>query len=168
MEQHKLLPFHRIEQWNGKYFARTTLHKHGYIIHLGHGGRRCPHNIDDAEWVDVEDGLGRLDLEEDPQLDSAMPDGEVSIVHTTGVFRHRVRWCGCDNAPDKATQLFQMQLFPASLQRPSTAFTFDSLDYFYIDAMECKTAAASFSSKIRRLTNNAFPHMVPVSCQDPF
>jgi hypothetical protein len=56
-----------------------------------------------------------------------------------------------------------MELFPASHQRPETAFTFDALDHFYIDAMECKTAASSFIKKICRLTNNAFPHTVPVS-----
>jgi hypothetical protein len=42
-------------------------------------------------------------------------------------------------------------------------FTFDVLDNFYIDAMECKTSAGSFFSKLRRLTSNGFPEQVPVS-----
>jgi hypothetical protein len=163
MERHKLLAFHRIERWNGKFFDRTSLYKQGYIIHLGHRGQICRGNIDIDEWVEDDDVLGGVDLDQDHHLESAPPDGVLDIVHTTGLFRHRVRWCGCRDAPDKAMQLFQMQLFPASLQRPSTAFSFDSLDHFYMDAMECKTAAASFVSKICRLTNNAFPHMVPVS-----
>ncbi|KAF8463729.1 hypothetical protein DFH94DRAFT_796350 [Russula ochroleuca] len=85
----------------------------------------------------------------------------VNTVHTTGVFKHKVRWCQCQSAPKKTVQLFQPQLFPASHLQPETAFTFDVLDHFHIDAMECKTAAASFIKKLCRLTNNAFPHVVP-------
>jgi hypothetical protein len=36
------------------------------------------------------------------------------------------------------------------------------LDSFEIDALECKTSAMSFFNKLRRQTNNAFPHRVPV------
>lgn len=86
----------------------------------------------------------------------------VDIVHTTGIFRNYVKWCACQGAAEKDVQLFQTQLFPASHQRPETAFTFDVLNYFYIDSMECKTSAASFYKKLCRLTNNAFPHTVTV------
>ncbi|KAG2108609.1 uncharacterized protein F5147DRAFT_799314, partial [Suillus discolor] len=58
-------------------------------------------------------------------------------------------------------QLLQAGLFPASTTRPRTAFTFEVLDHFLIDALECKTSAMSFFEKIRRLTNNAFPDTVP-------
>jgi hypothetical protein len=167
MDHHKQLPFHRIQRWNGNYFTRTTLHDQGHLIHLGHHGGTCP-SIEDP-WLDLErDTLGanKVNLLQD-SLDrnaiDVLEDGSVNIVHTTGVFKHKVRWCQCPSAPDKATQLFQMKLFPASHLRPETAFTFDVLDHFYIDAMECKTAAASFIKKLCRLTNNAFPHMVPVS-----
>ena len=144
-------------------------------MHLGHRGHPCHNNIsiDDA-WEDKEEEeefaehvqLAAMDVIEDHHKGSAgksLDDGMVDIVHTTGVFTTRVHWCGCHDAPDKPRQLFQMLLFPASLHRPGTAFTFDALDYFYIDAMECKTAAASFIRKVCRLTSNAFPHMVPVS-----
>jgi hypothetical protein len=59
-------------------------------------------------------------------------------------------------------QLFHDCLFPSSLDRPASAFTFAVLDHFYIDAMECKTAAHSFFRKLCRMTNNAFPNNVPV------
>jgi hypothetical protein len=175
MEQHRRLSFHRIQRWNGKFFAPTTLLKQGHLMHLGHRGHICPNNIGiDDVWEDKEEEdvevepvqLDGIDLIEDSGKGWAgqtLDDGSLHIVHTTGVFKTRVRWCGCQDAPDRAIQLFQMMLFPASLQRPGTAFTFDVLDYFYIDAMECKTAAASFVKKVGRLTNNAFPHMVPVS-----
>jgi hypothetical protein len=167
MEHHKLLPFHRIQKWNGKYFAKTTLHDQGYVLHLGHHGGMCPDTED--PWLDVEEtlpGMDNVDLLQDgieEQTKNVLEDGLVNIVHTTGVFKHKVRWCQCQSAPDKTVQLFELRLFPASHLKPETAFTFDVLEHFHIDAMECKTAAASFIKKLRRLTNNAFPHMVPVS-----
>ncbi|KAG1829195.1 hypothetical protein EV424DRAFT_1317176, partial [Suillus variegatus] len=52
----------------------------------------------------------------------------------------------------------------ASTSHPWTAFTFDVLDHFLIDALECKTSAISFFQRLRRLTSNAFPDSIPVSC----
>ena len=167
MEHHKLLPFHRIKMWNGKYFGKTTLHDQGYVMHLGHHGEMCPDTED--PWLDID---GDIHLTEDIDLlqdgmdrhsKDIMEDGPVNMVHTTGIFKHKVRWCQCPGAPDKTVQLFQMRLFPASHVRPQTAFSFDVLDHFHVDAMECKTAASSFVKKLCRLTNNAFPHTVPVS-----
>ena len=167
MKHHNLLPFHRIKMWNGKYFTKTTLHDQGYILHLGHHGGMCPGTED--PWLDID---GDIHITEDADLfqdgldgkpKDIMEDGVVHMVHTTGVFKHKVRWCRCPGAPEKAVQLFQMRLFPASHLRPATVFTFDVLEHFHIDAMECKTAAASFMKKLCRLTNKAFPHVVPVS-----
>ena len=167
MDHHKLLPFHRIKMWNGKYFKKTTLHDQGFIIHLGHHGKMCSDTED--LWMDIfedmpmAEDIDLLQDEKDGKVNTVKDDSVVNIVHTTGVFKHKVRWCRCLDAPEKTVQLFQMQLFPASHLRPETAFTFDVLNNFHIDAMECKTAAASFVKKLCRLTNNAFPHMVPVS-----
>ncbi|KAI6105234.1 hypothetical protein EDD16DRAFT_1524338 [Pisolithus croceorrhizus] len=49
------------------------------------------------------------------------------------------------------------RLFPASISKPKTAFTFDVLDHFLIDSLECKTSAMNFYQKLKRFTNNAFP-----------
>src|SRR5882724_7617362 len=64
--------------------------------------------------------------------------------------------------PPHHIQLFRHGLFSASVIHPKTAFTFDVLDNFYMDAMECKTAGMSFFQKLRRFTNNAAPASVPV------
>ncbi|KAI6125019.1 hypothetical protein EDD16DRAFT_1474673, partial [Pisolithus croceorrhizus] len=58
------------------------------------------------------------------------------------------------------------RLFPASISKPKTAFTFDVLDHFLIDALECKTSAMSFYQKLKRFTNNAFPERVPDRYRD--
>jgi hypothetical protein len=84
-------------------------------------------------------------------------------VDVLGVFHHRLRWCCCLAAEPAYAQLLRLGLYPASIERPETAFTFSLLDYFHIDAVECKTAGNNFYNKLRRLTNSLFPGAVPVS-----
>lgn len=49
------------------------------------------------------------------------------------------------------------------MQRTKTVFTFGVLDDFVRDNLECGTSALNYYSKLRRVTSNAFPHLVPVS-----
>ncbi|KAJ7096179.1 hypothetical protein C8R44DRAFT_835289 [Mycena epipterygia] len=58
-------------------------------------------------------------------------------------------------------QLLEANFYPSTSERPSTAFTFNVLDEFSIDTLECKTAALSFLSKLRRLTDRVFPLSTP-------
>ncbi|KAG9312104.1 hypothetical protein JVU11DRAFT_7389 [Chiua virens] len=87
-----------------------------------------------------------------------------TVVDTAGIFVHTVKWCQCSGASqeDKHLQLLQERLFPSTIVNPQTAFTFDVLDEFLVDSLECKTSAASFYHKLRRLTNNSFPDLIPV------
>ena len=39
--KHKLLPFHRIEKWNGKFFQAGALWQVGVKLYLGHDGGGC-------------------------------------------------------------------------------------------------------------------------------
>jgi hypothetical protein len=174
---HKHLPFHRVQSWNGKYFKAASLYSQGHVIHVGHRGTPCPnnysagynHNKDtfvevlDLDWEEEEEE-DLIAAQEDVAIDveGNLCEDDMVIVHTTGIFQQRIRWCTCPGCPQTHIQLFRMGLFSCSQRRPRTAFTFDVLDHFYIDAMECKTAGQSFYNKLRRLTNNAFPHMVPV------
>jgi hypothetical protein len=144
-------------------------------MYLGHEGKPCPknhamvfdHNKDnllesiDLSWEEEEEEDVEA-AQEDDRIEENVDENVLVFVHTTGVFKQRVRWCTCSGCPERHIQLLQMRLFLCSLKRPRTAFTFDVLDHFYVDAMECKTAGQSFFNKLRRLTNNAFPHMVPV------
>ncbi|KAI6009701.1 hypothetical protein EDC04DRAFT_2871369 [Pisolithus marmoratus] len=63
----------------------------------------------------------------------------MTIVHTEGIFTHEI----------------------SCISKPKTAFTFDVLNHFLIDALECKSSAVSFYQKLKRFTNNAFPDKVP-------
>src|ERR1700684_2989328 len=66
LKRHTLLPFHRIQMWNDKYFAKTTLQDQGYLLHLGHHGEICP-EADDL-WVDI-DPNAPIPEDEDPPQD---------------------------------------------------------------------------------------------------
>ena len=87
----------------------------------------------------------------------------MTVIHLNGIFQLCVRFCRCQGASPEHEQLFRHRLFPSTFDRPETAFTLEVLDYYGIDAMECKTSAQSFFQKLRRVTNNAFPDEVPVS-----
>jgi hypothetical protein len=168
ISEHQNHPFHRVELWNGSSFLKSSLYKLGFVMYLGHGGQTCPCIVEGGDiWEDVEldpeTGFCPEDWQEIPEEKVKKgPENTLVIVDSLGVFRHRIGWCQCPGALDHKMQLFHDSLFPASLDQPSSAFTFSVLDHFYIDAMECKTAAHSFFRKLCRITNNAFPNNVPV------
>jgi hypothetical protein len=164
LSAHQYLPFHRLDRWNGDCFIKTSLFELGYVLHVGHGGCRCPANDGEGgTWEDIPVGNDDMSNEPDVFVEDNRPFDVIVVIDTRGVFRHRVSWCRCRGAPDDPMQLFQDQIFPASYSRPKTGFTFRVLDDFYFDAMECKTSAMSFFHKLRRMTDNAFPGKVHVS-----
>ena len=59
-------------------------------------------------------------------------------------------------------QLLDMGFYPASDTRPSTVFTEAVLDDFLLANKICKTSPRNYFTKLRRGTNNTFPHLVPV------
>jgi hypothetical protein len=180
-QHHTSHPFHHLQKWNGEFFEVDDLDNLGVEICLGHRGKICPaynnperqHHLEER-WED-EIILDSHDAEhnavdEEELLQSQGFSGKLAgsggmiVVDVGGVFRRKVKPCICPNAPDMHLQLFAMDLFPATTKRPTTAFTFRVLDQFHVEAMECKTAALNFFSKLRRLTNPNFPSSVPVRC----
>ncbi|KAN0086260.1 hypothetical protein V8E55_007394 [Tylopilus felleus] len=136
VKAHCALPFHRLQQWNGHFYNAVTLQ---------HLGDPCPL-----------EGM------------SGMSSQHFTVVDSGGIFIHTVKWCQCDGATqeDKHLQLLREQLFPETITNPQTAFTFGVLDEFLITSLECKTSAASFYKKLRRMTNNAFPDSLPDHYQE--
>lgn len=53
------------------------------------------------------------------------------VFDLSGAHRIVVRYCFCDRRPPKRIQLLRSRWFPATIHRPSTAFTFDILDFFH-------------------------------------
>jgi len=160
----------------------------GFTLYLGHGGVCCPANTTPStEPGTAKDGKpevakggkpevakgGKPEVAEEGEhdaVDEILLEGweprdkrTLVVVDVPGVHQLVVGWCCCQGAADHATQLFEHDLFSASTSQPSTAFSFAVLEYFHVDAVECKTSASNFFSKLRRLTNFASPQSVPVS-----
>jgi hypothetical protein len=56
------------------------------------------------------------------------------VFDLNGVHRLVVRYCDCSvlaGSVPKYTQLLRVHWFPATIHRPSTAFTFNLLDFFH-------------------------------------
>jgi CxC2 like cysteine cluster associated with KDZ transposases len=163
LDIHERNPYHAIQKWTGDCFIRDSLYNLGLVLHLGHGGQRCPSCKQGEDFkMDGETTRNRFKDNSDSEDDQHFQN-DICIVHSSGIFRSRLQYCCCENSPDRHLQLLRLSLFPATLASPQTAFTFSVLDQFEIDTMECKTSAMSFFSKLRRQTNNAFPNQVPVS-----
>ncbi|KAG1886594.1 hypothetical protein F4604DRAFT_1571859, partial [Suillus subluteus] len=161
VKTHQCLPFHKVQEWTGKCFEDKSLEELGIVWYMGHGGQPCPFSEDPQAWEDVplDAEAGSVPME---TFASSTTTSTLTIIHSTGVFLHNVVWCGCPGAKHQQhLQLLKARLFPASITRPQTAFTFEVLDHFLIDALECKTSASSFFEKIRRMTNHSFPGTVP-------
>jgi len=124
-------PFHQMQQWTGQFYDNITLHDLGYVLNLGHNGHSCPNNMEESggNWF----------------------CGHFTIIHSTGIFVHQLNWCRCNDekVEDRHLQLLRFGIFPSTVIKPQTAFTFDVLDHFLIDALECKTSARSFYQKLR-------------------
>jgi len=106
--RHQFLPFHQLQRWNNQYFERISLYSCGLVLNMNHGPNPCPH---------VHHSSGPQDL---------------TIMDTNGISQVAVGWCRCIDAPSFPEQLFARRLFPASIQRPKTAFTFRSLKLFHM------------------------------------
>ena len=165
------------------------------MINLGHGGAQCPgsaevsaasaapdpraasasthyegnQNSEDEDWIEEEQKAKAGDYlcNAPPAAGNADPEGNryLTIVDRSGVHDLAVHWCNCSGAAAADLQLFNAGFFPASYKRIKSAFTFQVLDDFLIDNLECKTSASSFYSKLRRITCKAFPDSIPVQIQ---
>ena len=162
--RHCSMPYHRVERWTGKFFEPAWLCQANVVIHLGHMGSPCPSNVDA-----VGDYSAQI-LTSDTVFGNGLPklkghDYHV-VIDKSGVHRLRIIPCSCPNAPkegERYIHYIQMGLFPASLQKIKTVFTFGLLNDFRMDNLECKTAALSYWHKIVRITSKQFPKSVPVS-----
>ena len=58
-------------------------------------------------------------------------------------------------------QLLALGIYPATYDRPQSGFTFRLLDDFDLDNLETKCSTQSYYDKLRRLTSNTYPYLVP-------
>lgn len=135
---HIHLPFHHIQEWTRTHFKRTSLATLGATITLCHRGKPCPNCIPSPGCATV-------------------------IVHINGIHHVRIQYCQCVTASSEALQLVQCQLFPSTMERPETAFTFDVLRDFHVHSLASKKPAMDYFIALQNHTNKAFPQKTPVS-----
>ncbi|KDR78511.1 hypothetical protein GALMADRAFT_209005 [Galerina marginata CBS 339.88] len=115
-------PMHWAEYWNGEFFERCDISELGYAITLGHHGDICP-------CVDYNDGS---------HISSFV------MVDVNGVHSTRLAFCKCAQAGDAVEQLLSARIFPASVIRPATGFTFNLLETFQMDCLQSKKSAYDY------------------------
>ena len=145
LKSHSELPLHRLEVrpffrshsrayhiqcWRDGFFERTSLDSLGYVHHLGHGGNACP-------------------------ADS--PHRQLIIIDINGWHKLQVEFCKCgasNVSHEEYRQLLRMRLYPASFNRPKTAFTFDFLETYHKITLQGKLNLYDFYHAIMQKTDN--------------
>jgi CxC2 like cysteine cluster associated with KDZ transposases len=136
---HALMPLHRVVRWDESAgcFLNTSLATLGLILDIGHRDETCPHE-------------SRGDLR------------SMTVVHTNGIHEILVRFSMCTHSPSPDLQLFTFRLFPATVNSPQTAFSFEVLQQFHFYHLEGKGSVYSFMNAIERLTDDTGYHNIQV------
>ncbi|KAH8089855.1 hypothetical protein BXZ70DRAFT_909950 [Cristinia sonorae] len=130
--EHKHLLLHRIEVFTGVYFAKASLRDLGLWLQLGHGGGPCP-------------------------MASPCNNRLLTVVDVSGIHEVTVNYCQCIDAlgqsQDHWMQLLRTGWYPATTERPQTAFTFQALDLYLELNWQAKTNLHDFYKTLERLTD---------------
>lgn len=119
-----------LEKWTGFFFERVSIVDLGISLSLGHEDGTCPQPGEEQDF---------------------------NIMESNGWHAVKIRFCRCEEAPKSIVQLFRAQLFPASFDRPSTAFSFGALDLFEELTLQSKITMFDFFHSICALTGKSRP-----------
>lgn len=135
---HMRQPFHWAEVWNGEFFERKDYSQIGGMVYLGHHGLPCP---------------------------ARNPSGQprsIIVAHTNCIHSVLLHYCECHNADEQWQQLLKHRLFPATIDRPSTVFTFELLSLSHRVCLRSKANTFDLADVLGHQTSEAFAHKVPV------
>ncbi|EPS99172.1 hypothetical protein FOMPIDRAFT_1091383, partial [Fomitopsis schrenkii] len=130
VQLHRLLPFHWVEVSNGRCLEKRDLSELGLILYLGHQGLPCT------------------------ALRMADRPIKYTLTHTNSVHHVYVQECCCQAKHNTVSQLLHMGLFPATLERPESAFTFELLRQWDLHFQTSKKSAYDFFKALHRLMDN--------------
>ncbi|KZP31898.1 hypothetical protein FIBSPDRAFT_944525 [Athelia psychrophila] len=134
---HAVHPTHRVERWNTSHFEPTTLKALGLRIQLGHSvGELCINPIPTA-------------------------GDDFVIVDTNGIHQVALDYCGCASAKVATVQLLRARLYPATVQAPKTAATFNMLEFFHRLTFQSKASAFECYYTLARRTDNTGTLHIP-------
>jgi CxC2 like cysteine cluster associated with KDZ transposases len=79
-------------------------------------------------------------------------------MHVNGVHHVNIDFCDCGSmespSPHPRVQLLRMGWFPATFERPKTAFTFDLLKLFHKVTLQGKTTLYDFYQAILQVSDS--------------
>ncbi|KAF7790585.1 hypothetical protein EIP86_001541 [Pleurotus ostreatoroseus] len=133
VRRHQRLPLHRLEQFKDGQFKNVFLADLGLKIHLGHRVR------------------GTCGL--------AQPR-ELVVLHTNGLHKVNVAFCGCDTSVKPWQQLMRVRWWPATVLNPSTAATFEVMRQFHYQNLHGHITAYDFYRSLEFLTDGRLSEQV--------
>lgn len=132
------------QRWNGNYFSDETLQNIGLHIQAGHEQDEAAHKQDEA--AHKQDGP----VCAHPVFKSTT----FEVLDLTGQHTVTISFCGCSGAPHQRVQLLRLGWFPATTNRPNTAFTFDLLNTFQLINLQGKLSVYDFYQSLLHKTDN--------------
>ncbi|KAJ7248910.1 hypothetical protein B0H12DRAFT_1203047 [Mycena haematopus] len=134
--RHALHPLHRVKEWNGTYWVKTTLKKLGCVYQLGHGGFPCSNATIARDMV---------------------------VMDTYHIHIISVRYCGCSTSARDSNldQLLRNLWYPATTVDPATCATFACLDLFRLLNVIGNINVKDFVSTLERETDACKVGKVP-------
>ncbi len=113
-------------------WLKTSLRDTGLVFQLGHDGSACNHPSEKTQKIVIGD--------------------------VTGIHEVQVSFCECLDEAENFTfewiQLFRQGWFPATTDRPATAFTFRMLSAFQELNFQGKTSLYDYWKSLERITDN--------------
>ena len=85
----------------------------------------------------------------------------MTITDITGVHSLPVHVCECRGSSPPHLQLLELGIYPVTYERPQSGFTTRLLDDFDLDNLETKCSVQSYYEKLRCLTSNTYPYLIP-------
>ncbi|KAJ7049006.1 hypothetical protein C8F01DRAFT_1266153 [Mycena amicta] len=144
--RHQTRPLHSIQQWNGQFWEKATLHKAppdspmtslDMVFQVGHGGLLCAN----------------------PRERRRM-----TVVDVRGIFGLTIQLCGCERGQrrsDPIAQLIAHGWYPATTTTPETCATLEALEMFRLLNVVGNLNVNDFIGSLERLTEGARLDQVP-------
>ena len=120
-----------------------------------------PDHESDDEYFEFETGGLKSNVLRFPKGYDHQGNQWMTITDITGVHSLPVHFCSCADCLPPHLQLLDLGIYPVTYDRPQSGFTFRLLDDFDLENLETKCSAQSYYEKLRRLTSNTYPYLVP-------
>ncbi|KAL0578101.1 hypothetical protein V5O48_003880 [Marasmius crinis-equi] len=124
------------QHWTGSLFERTSLAILGLVMQLNHVSGQCSKPVKCYQHL--------------------------LVIHTNGIHRVNIQFCGCHKAIPQHLQLLRRRLYPTNIKkgRISTVMTFQYLESLQIHTLTTKGSIHDFYRAAERLSDNTglLPH----------